>query len=81
MAGYLGEKRTQAESTLDVLKQAVVYGSVLASYNVEKFSLERLLKTVTGYDIADRRPPYSSESASGRHCPPAGCGMRDNIVS
>ena len=36
------------EVTFEHLKKAVVYGSVLASYNVEAFSLERL-KTV---DIA-----------------------------
>ncbi len=52
LAGYLA-KKDGAEITFDTLKQAVVYGSVLASYNVEKFSLERL-KTVTDKDIADR---------------------------
>lgn len=52
LAGYLA-KNEGAEITFDALKKAVVYGSVLASYNVEKFSLERL-KTVTEKDIADR---------------------------
>lgn len=52
LAGYLA-KNEGAEITFDALKKAVVYGSVLASYNVEKFSLERL-KTVTDKDIADR---------------------------
>jgi hypothetical protein len=35
------------------LRRAVVHGSVLASYNVEAFSLERL-KTVTQAQIAER---------------------------
>lgn len=39
--------------SLDHLRRAVVYGSALASFNVEKFSLERL-KTVTREDITAR---------------------------
>ena len=41
------------EVTFDLLKKAVVYGSVLASYNVEAFSLERL-KTVDADQIESR---------------------------
>jgi hypothetical protein len=41
------------EVTFDLLKKAVVYGSVLASYNVEAFSLERL-KTVDAAQIEFR---------------------------
>lgn len=52
LAGYLA-KTGETEITFQSLRQAVVYGSVLASYNVEKFSLERI-KTVTQQDIADR---------------------------
>lgn len=52
LAGYLA--KTAGENiTFENLRQAVVYGSVLASYNVEKFSLERL-KTVTEKDISER---------------------------
>src|SRR5690606_15742221 len=41
VAGYLASLNTE-EVTFDQLRKAVVYGSVLASYNVEAFSLERL---------------------------------------
>jgi sugar/nucleoside kinase (ribokinase family) len=37
----------------DALRKAVVYGSILASFNVEAFSLDRL-RTLTQNDIADR---------------------------
>ena len=37
----------------NVLRKAVVQGSVLASYNVEKFSLERM-RSLTPKDVADR---------------------------
>lgn len=51
LAGYLSSEG--GEVSFDRLRRAVVYGSVLASYNVEKFSLERL-RTVTAADIEDR---------------------------
>ncbi len=51
VAGFLA--KSDEPVTFDRLKQAVVYGSVLASFNVEAFSLERL-KTVTDDQIADR---------------------------
>jgi sugar/nucleoside kinase (ribokinase family) len=50
LAGYLA---TQEEVTFDLLRKAVVRGSVLASFNVEKFSLERL-KTVTPAEVEER---------------------------
>ena len=37
----------------ETLRKAVIYGSVIASYNVESFSLRRL-QTLTQQDIADR---------------------------
>ena len=52
LAGYLAQK-AEGEVTFATLRQAVVFGSVLASYNVEKFSLERI-KTVTQDEIASR---------------------------
>ncbi len=48
--------------TFEDLRRAVVYGSVLASYNVEKFSLERL-RTVTEDDIAERYRLFQRMSA------------------
>lgn len=61
LAGYLA-KNDGAEVTFETLRQAVVYGSVLASYNVEKFSLERL-KTVTQEQIAERYEMFRRISA------------------
>lgn len=53
LAGYLAKNCSEKEVTFDDLKQAVIYGSVLASYNVEAFSLERI-KTVTQEQITER---------------------------
>ena len=51
LAGYLA--KGDREITFDALRQAVVYGSVIASFNVEAFSLERL-KTISQADIEKR---------------------------
>jgi len=53
LAGYLSANCGTGEVTFDALKKAVVYGSVLASFNVEAFSLERL-KTVDSTQIESR---------------------------
>ena len=39
--------------TFETLRKAVVYGTVLASYNVEAFSLERM-RTLTPKEIEHR---------------------------
>jgi sugar/nucleoside kinase (ribokinase family) len=52
LAGYLAT-RNGGEVTFDQLRKAVVHGSVLASFNVEAFSLERL-RTITQNDIDER---------------------------
>jgi sugar/nucleoside kinase (ribokinase family) len=52
LAGYLAANAGSGV-TFEILKKAVVYGSVLASYNVEAFSLERL-KTVDTAQIESR---------------------------
>jgi sugar/nucleoside kinase (ribokinase family) len=52
LAGYLAA-HGNAEVTWEALRRAIVFGSVLASYNVEAFSLERL-RTLTQPDIAAR---------------------------
>ena len=52
LAGYLASL-DQGEITFETLRKAVVYGSVLASYNVEAFSLERM-RTLTPKDIEHR---------------------------
>ncbi len=52
LMGHLA--KTGAEDLEDgVIRQAIIFGSVMASYNVEAFSLERL-KTLTCQEIEDR---------------------------
>jgi sugar/nucleoside kinase (ribokinase family) len=51
--GLMGYLARCAEPTLDTLRMGIVHGSVLASYAVEDFSLDRL-KTLSGDDIARR---------------------------
>lgn len=52
LAGYLAAQN-HGTVTFESLRKAVVFGSVLASYNVEAFSLERL-RTLTQQDIEER---------------------------
>jgi sugar/nucleoside kinase (ribokinase family) len=52
LAGYLASRNNDT-ITIDQLRKAVVYGSVLASFNVEAFSLERM-RRLTMQDIDDR---------------------------
>lgn len=61
LAGYLA-KNADGEVTFEHLRQAVVFGSVLASYNVEKFSLERL-KTVDQEQITTRYEMFRKMSS------------------
>jgi sugar/nucleoside kinase (ribokinase family) len=53
--GYLDSRRAAGDSVLDhaVLRQAMAYGSVLASFNVEDFGTERVQR-LTRDEIADR---------------------------
>ncbi len=50
-------KADESEITFDALKKAVVSGSVVASFNVEAFSLERL-RTLTNADIDARHTEF-----------------------
>lgn len=52
LVGYIAAQG-KCEVTFDDLRRGVVYGSVLASYNVEAFSLERL-RTLTQNDVEER---------------------------
>jgi sugar/nucleoside kinase (ribokinase family) len=54
MLGYLAEKRDFDPKTL---KEAMAYGVVTASFNVEDFSLDRM-KQITRADIDDRLEEY-----------------------
>jgi sugar/nucleoside kinase (ribokinase family) len=53
--GYLDNRRAAGESVLDhgVLRQAMAYGSVLASFNVEDFGTERV-RSLTRDEIDER---------------------------
>ena len=60
LAGYLASRHLSNEElsekkdiAFEYLRQAVVEGSVLASFNVQSFSMDRL-RTVTKDDIAER---------------------------
>jgi sugar/nucleoside kinase (ribokinase family) len=52
LVGYLAAQ-DHGHVAFDVLRKGVVYGSVLASFNVEAFSLQRL-RTLTQNDIDER---------------------------
>lgn len=60
MAGYLASRKT--DPTFADLRRAIIYGSVLASFNVEAFSLERL-RTLTNDEIAERYQMFKAMSA------------------
>jgi cytidine kinase len=53
--GYLDSRRAAGDSSLDhaVLRQAMAYGSVLASFNVEDFGTERV-QSLTREEIEER---------------------------
>ncbi|MHB1390514.1 MAG: PfkB family carbohydrate kinase [Thermoleophilia bacterium] len=51
--GFMGYLSTQADITETAIRQAIVFGSTLASFNVEDFSLNRM-KTLTMPEIVDR---------------------------
>ena len=60
MAGYLAS--ADRTPTFADLRRAVIYGSVLASFNVEAFSLERL-RTLTMDEIRGRYEMFKAMSA------------------
>jgi len=59
MAGYLAA--TGGELNFPAFRRAMIYGSVLASFNVEAFSLERL-RTLTRKEIDERYQIFRSMS-------------------
>jgi len=60
LAGYLASRKT--DPTFADLRRAIIYGSVLASFNVEAFSLERL-RTLTMDEISERYGMFKAMSA------------------
>lgn len=63
LAGFLAGQ-SGAEVTFDMLRQAILHGSVLASFDVEDFSLERL-KALSENDIAARLEDFRRLSTFG----------------
>lgn len=59
MAGYLASRG--GEPTFTDLRRAMIYGSVLASFNVEAFSLERM-RTLTREEIDERYAAFRAMS-------------------
>ena len=59
MAGYLAARKGELNFT--AFRRAMIYGSVLASFNVEAFSLERL-RTLTKNEIEERYQIFRSMS-------------------
>jgi sugar/nucleoside kinase (ribokinase family) len=59
--GFIGYVASQDDISLPTLRKAVVYGSVMASYNVEDFSLNRL-RSLTPADIASRYQAFKQIS-------------------
>ena len=57
--GFMGYLAKAGETSPDTLRQAVIYGSVMASFNVEDFSLERL-KRLQWDDIKERFQEFRS---------------------
>jgi len=53
MMGYLAASAGDGEPTLDQLKRALAYGTVVASFNIEAFSLDRLREINRG-DLDER---------------------------
>jgi hypothetical protein len=59
VAGYLAS--AEGKPTFANLRRAVIYGSVLASFNVEAFSLERM-RTLTMEEIRARYELFKAMS-------------------
>ena len=55
--GMMGYLAAQGNSSPETLKQALAYGTIVASYNVEDFSLDRM-KKISRADIEERMKSY-----------------------
>ncbi len=56
--GFMGHLASKGDLSRDGLRRAVIFGSVMASFNVESFSYDRL-KTLTREDIEARYRDFS----------------------
>jgi len=55
--GMLGYLAKEDDTSFDAIKRAIAYGTVVASFNIEAFSLGRLMQ-ISGDDIAKRYQQY-----------------------
>ena len=55
--GFIGYLSNQTETSFDKMKTAVIYGSVMASFCVEKFGTERLTE-ITKQDVLERAQKF-----------------------
>ncbi|HWW60024.1 MAG TPA: PfkB family carbohydrate kinase, partial [Thermoanaerobaculia bacterium] len=55
--GFLGYLASRSEASEKELRRAIIFGSVLASFTVEKFSLDRL-REITLSDVHERYQDY-----------------------
>ncbi len=65
--GWLSRRHAGGELNFAAFRRAMIYGSVLASFNVEAFSLERL-RTLTKEEIAARYEVFRSMSQFDVDC-------------
>jgi len=64
LAGYLAHNLGQTGVTHDLVRRAVVHGSVMASFNVEAFGFDRL-RYLEATEVADRFDQFLSMSRFG----------------
>ena len=60
--GFMGYIASTEDNSFENLKRAVIYGSAMASFCVEKFGTQRLLE-VTQEDIINRVKEFSDLSS------------------
>jgi len=51
--GFVGYLASHNDTSIEAMKRAIIHGSVVASYTVEAFSVDRL-RSLTPADIATR---------------------------
>lgn len=65
-SGFMGFVAGKGDTSLETLRQAMAYGTVVASFTIEKFSIGRL-QEITRADINARLAEYKQLIATGHH--------------
>ena len=60
--GFIGYLSNQTEISFEKMKTAVIYGSIMASFCVEKFGTERLTE-ITQKDVVERAQKFTDLSS------------------